>query len=873
MLMTSKEIRKIFLEFFATKGHAVYPAAPIVVKGDPTLMFTNAGMNQFKDWFLGHEPAKDTRVADSQPCLRVSGKHNDLEDVGRDTYHHTLFEMLGNWSFGDYFKKEAIEWAWELLTKRYGLPEDRLYVTVFAGDQGDGLPFDEEAYQEWKKWISEDRILKAGKKDNFWEMGDTGPCGPCTEIHIDLRSDEDRLKIDGKSLVNDSHPQVIEIWNNVFMQFNRMADRSLQPLPAQHVDTGMGFERLTMALQGKQSNYDTDIFTPIIEEVSKLSGVKYGASEKTDIAIRVISDHIRAITFVIADGQLPSNNKAGYVCRRILRRALRYGYSSLGLQQPFMHQLVDILAWQFETAFPQIPAQKEFIKKIILEEEISFLRTLSNGLKRLDGLVEEALQSTAKTISGTAAFELYDTFGFPLDLTQLVAAESGLLVDEPSFQAEMLAQKSRSREDAVKETSDWVNVSEEDLEIRFIGYDLLELEVEVIKHRTLKVKNKEVYQLVLSPTPFYAESGGQVGDTGTLTMDGEVLKVLDTQKENNLIVHLVDKLPRHKRYFAQVNHHTRQLSMRNHSATHLLHAALRQVLGHHVEQKGSLVTPNLLRFDFAHFGKMTQEELEQVSKIVNEKIKAGIALNEARSIPIEEAKSRGAMALFGEKYGDFVRVITFDPNYSVELCGGTHVKNTSEIQYFHLLSESSISAGVRRIEAITSEGAFEYLKVQAVQLEEIKELLRNPPSTTQAVQKLLDENSQLQKQWQAAEDRWCQMLVEKLKQEVKNHGELNSISAVVEVQQADSLKKIAFDLRKDLDRVVILLGAVIGGKPQLALACSDELAAQINCGQKIREIAKAIQGGGGGQPFFATAGGNNPGGLSLAIESFNPSNF
>lgn len=871
--MTSKEIRKIFLEFFASKGHAVYPAAPIVVKGDPTLMFTNAGMNQFKDWFLGHEPAKDTRVADSQPCLRVSGKHNDLEDVGRDTYHHTLFEMLGNWSFGDYFKKEAIEWAWELLTDRYGLPKDRLYVTVFAGDEGDGLPFDEEAFNEWKKWIDEDRILKAGKKDNFWEMGDTGPCGPCTEIHIDLRSEEDRKQVDGKTLVNDSHPQVIEIWNNVFMQFNRMADRSLQPLPAQHVDTGMGFERLTMALQGKQSNYDTDIFTPIIEEISRLSGIAYGTSEKTDIAIRVIADHIRAITFVIADGQLPSNNKAGYVCRRILRRALRYGYSSLGLQHPFMHQLVDILSWQFETAFPQIPAQKEFIKKIILEEEISFLRTLSNGLKRLDVLVEEAIKAAQSSISGASAFELYDTFGFPLDLTQLVAAESGLQVDEEGFKAEMAAQKSRSREDAAKETSDWVSVAEEDLEIRFIGYDMLEAEVEVVKHRTLKIKNKEVYQLVLTPTPFYAESGGQVGDTGVLEMDGEVLKVLDTQKENNLIVHLVDKLPTHKRYLAKVDQHMRELSMRNHSATHLLHAALRQVLGQHVEQKGSLVTPDLLRFDFAHFGKMTKEELSQVSQIVNDKIKAGIALNEARSIPIEEAKSKGAMALFGEKYGDFVRVITFDSAFSVELCGGTHVQNTREIQYFHLLSESSISSGVRRIEAITSEGAFQFLNEQVAQLEEVREILRNPASTTQAVQKLLDENSQLQKQWQASEDRWCQMLVQELKKEVRSHGQLNSIAAVVEVQQADSLKKIAFDLRKDLDNVVILLGAVIGGKPQLALACSDELAASINCGQKIREIAKAIQGGGGGQPFFATAGGNNAGGLASVIESFNPSNF
>ncbi len=871
--MTSKEIRKIFLDFFASKGHAVYPAAPIVVKGDPTLMFTNAGMNQFKDWFLGHEPAKDVRVADSQPCLRVSGKHNDLEDVGRDTYHHTLFEMLGNWSFGDYFKKDAIAWAWELLTVQYGLPKDRLYVTVFAGDQEDGLPFDEEAYNEWKQWISEDRIIKAGKKDNFWEMGETGPCGPCSEIHIDLRSAEERQVLDGKILVNDSHPQVIEIWNNVFMQFNRMADRSLQPLPAQHVDTGMGFERLTMALQEKQSNYDTDIFTPIIEEICKLSGHAYGKSEKTDIAIRVIADHIRAITFVIADGQLPSNNKAGYVCRRILRRALRYGYSSLGLHQPFMHQLVDILAWQFESAFPQIPAQKDFIKKIIFEEEISFLRTLSNGLKRLDNLVEEAKENGVGSISGTEAFELYDTFGFPLDLTQLVAAESGLTVDEASFQAEMAAQKSRSRVDAAKETSDWVQVADEDLEIRFIGYDVLESEVEVIKHRTLKIKNKEVYQLVLTPTPFYAESGGQVGDTGKLIFANEVIRVLDTQKENNLIVHLVDKLPSSKRYQAKVDAHARSLSMRNHSATHLLHAALRQVLGNHVEQKGSLVSPELLRFDFAHFGKMTSEELAKVNSIVNEKIKEGIQLTEDRSIPIAEAKAKGAMALFGEKYGDFVRVITFDSAYSVELCGGTHIQNTKEIQFFHLLSESSISAGVRRIEALTSEGAIAFLQGQAAQLEEVKEILRNPTSTPAAVQKLLDENSQLLKQWQVAEDRWCQILVKELKSTVEEKDGLQLIASIVEVQQAESLKKIAFDLRKDMSQAVILLGAVIGGKPQLALACSDEIAARINCGRKIQEIAKTIQGGGGGQPFFATAGGNNAAGLPDAIHSFKNNSF
>lgn len=871
--MTSKEIRKIFLDFFASKGHAVYPAAPIVVKGDPTLMFTNAGMNQFKDWFLGHETAKNARIADSQPCLRVSGKHNDLEDVGRDTYHHTLFEMLGNWSFGDYFKKESIAWAWELLTDRYGLPKDRLYVTVFAGDQEDGLAFDEEAYQEWSKYIAEDRILRSGKKDNFWEMGETGPCGPCSEIHIDLRSDEDRRLLDGKQLVNESHPQVIEVWNLVFMQFNRMADRSLQPLPAQHVDTGMGFERLTMALQGKQSNYDTDIFTPIIAEICRLSGHTYGQSEKTDIAIRVIADHIRAITFVIADGQLPSNNKAGYVCRRILRRALRYGYSNLGLQQPFMHQLVDVLAMQFETAFPQIPAQKDFIKKIIHEEEISFLRTLSNGLKRLDVLVEEANQSGKKAISGVSAFELYDTFGFPLDLTQLVAGESGLSVEESSFHAEMAAQKSRSRDDAAKETADWVQVAEDDLEIRFIGYDALEAEVEVIKHRTLKIKNKEVYQLVITPTPFYAESGGQVGDVGTLSIVGEEIKVLDTQKENNLIVHLVDKLPTQKRYHAQVDSESRRLSMRNHSATHLLHAALRQVLGTHVEQKGSLVSPTLLRFDFAHFGKMTPEEINQVSIMVNDKIKAGIPLNEARSIPIEEAKSKGAMALFGEKYGDFVRVITFDPQFSVELCGGTHVQNTSEIQYFHLLSESSISSGVRRIEAITSDGAFQYLHQQAIELDEVKSLLRNPISPVAAVQKLIEENNQLLKQWQASEDRWCQMLVKDLKTEVTSTPGINLIAAIVEVQQADSLKKIAFDLRKDFENVVILLGAVIGGKPQLALACSDHLASQVNCGQKIREIAKAIQGGGGGQPFFATAGGNRVEGLNEAIESFKKTSF
>ncbi len=858
---TSAQIRQSFLDFFQSKGHTIVASAPIVVKNDPTLMFTNAGMNQFKDIFLGNQPAFAKRVANTQKCLRVSGKHNDLEEVGVDTYHHTMFEMLGNWSFGDYFKEEAIEWAWELLTKVYGLPKDRLYVTVFEGDEKEKLAFDQEAFDFWKKWIAEDRILRGNKKDNFWEMGETGPCGPCSEIHIDLRSEEERKKLDGKQLVNESHPQVIEIWNNVFMEFNRKADGSLEPLPAKHVDTGMGFERLCMAMQGKVSNYDTDVFTPTIHFMEKVSGIAYGKSEKTDIAMRVIADHIRAISFTIADGQLPSNNKAGYVIRRILRRAVRYCFTFLGIKEPFLYKLVPLIAEQFKTVFPELKAQEDFVTRVIHEEEASFLRTLDTGIRKFEAY-------TGNPIAGDFAFELYDTYGFPIDLTQLMARESNKSVDMEGFNACMAEQKNRSRQATAMSTDDWTTVREEDT-VEFVGYELLECPSEILRYRKIKKGNKEQYQLVLNRTPFYAESGGQVGDTGVLEYNGAKIRITDTQKENNLIVHFCDQLPADVNavFTARVDFARRSLITRNHSATHLMHAALRKVLGTHVAQKGSLVNDEYTRFDFSHFAKVTDEEVHQIEVLVNEKIRENIALNEQRNVPIKQAQESGAMALFGEKYGEFVRMITFDRNFSVELCGGTHVKATGEIGYFKIVGESSVAAGVRRMEAITADVAEAWLNEQLSALSQVKELVKNPKDVVKGVEALLEENESLRKQLDILQlEKSRQVKAELLKKIVENGG-VNMIVEQVDLN-ADAIKNISFELKQQVDHLFCVLGSNVDGKPHLSVIISDSLVASksLNATQIIRTLAKEIQGGGGGQPFYATAGGKNPEGLTKALE-------
>jgi alanyl-tRNA synthetase len=866
--MKAKEIRNLFIQFFESKKHHYVPSSPIVVKNDPTLMFTNAGMNQFKDYFLGNEDPKFLRVANSQKCLRVSGKHNDLEEVGVDTYHHTMFEMLGNWSFGDYFKKEAIEWAWELLTEVYGLPKDRLYVSVFGGDAGDNLEKDTEAYQIWNGIVPESRIIFGSKKDNFWEMGDTGPCGPCSEIHVDLRSDDERQKVNGFDLVNNDHPQVIEIWNLVFMQFNRISDGSLKELPAKHVDTGMGFERLVRAIQNKSSNYDTDVFTPFIQAVATKSGKEYGKDEKIDIAMRVIVDHIRAIAFTIADGQLPSNNKAGYVIRRILRRAVRYGYTFLGFQKPFLYELLPLLAETFGDIFPEVAAQQDFIAKVIMEEENSFLRTLDNGLKKLDQIKEEMATSGQKVIEGKVAFELYDTFGFPLDLTSLIARENGFSVDEKGFAVEMEKQKTRSRAAAEQETGDWVMVGEDE-GVEFIGYDYLESQSRIIKYRQIKDKKGDRFQLVLDRTPFYAESGGQVGDQGVLQSDNESIKVLDTKKENDLIVHFVDRLPSKPEaaFISKVNGEKRKLSMNNHTATHLLHAALKQVLGDHVQQKGSLVNEEILRFDFSHFAKLTEEEITQVESIVNTKIRENIVLNEQRNVPIAEAKNQGATALFGEKYGDFVRVITFDRNFSVELCGGTHVSSTGVIGLFKIVSEGSISAGVRRIEAITAEAAEAYVNDQFQLVKEIQELLKNPRDVKKSIEALIQERNDLRKELESLHNQQAGALKEQLIRGIEQVGGTNQIIAQISMPSADALKKLAFELKNEVDNVIAVLAAEIEGKPQVAVLISDNLVSEksLNAGVLVRELAKEIDGGGGGQPFFATAGGKNLSGLPSVL--------
>lgn len=870
--MTANEIRKQFLDFFEERGHQIANPAPIVVKGDSTLMFTNAGMNQFKELFLGNQPVKHPRVADTQHCLRVSGKHNDLEDVGHDTYHHTLFEMLGNWSFGDYFKTEAIAWAWELLTEVFKLDKDRLYVTVFEGDTKEGLAFDTDAKNEWLKWIAEDRILLGNKKDNFWEMGEQGPCGPCSEMHIDLRPAAERAAVSGETLVNNDHPQVIEVWNLVFMEFNRKADGSLEKLPAKHVDTGMGFERLCRAIAAASSNYDTDVFQPLIQQLERLSGKKYGIHEDTDIAFRVIADHIRAITFVIADGQLPSNNKAGYVCRRILRRAIRYGYTFLGFEEAFMYQLVPTLTEQMGAVFTQLAPQQDFLQRIIKEEEIAFLRTLTNGLRRITQVQNELKAAGRSQIDGATAFELFDTYGFPIDLTALIARENGYNIDEEGFKSEMEVQKNRSREAAKIDAGDWVLVSEEQEAVQFVGYDQLEVQTQIQRYRAVKSKSKESFQVVLQETPFYAESGGQVGDTGILRDSNQrEIKVLNTFKENNLLVHELSELPLNPAgtFLALVNSELRAEIASNHSATHLLHAALRHVLGHHVEQKGSLVNADYLRFDFSHFAKMSDAELEAVEQEVNAHIRAAIKLDERRAVPIEEAKALGAMALFGEKYGDQVRVITFDPSYSVELCGGTHVHNSAHIGLFKITSESSIATGVRRIEAITGKTALNWMQQQLNQLQEVKDLLKNPKDLTAQVQKLLEESNALRKEIENLEQVQINELAANLAGQFIASGQAMVLAKRVDVRSAEGLKKLASELRKQHANGYVVLGAVVSEKPQLVVAIGDALvaSAKLNAGNIVREAAKLMQGGGGGQPFLATAGGSELGGLAAAIEA------
>ncbi|UYZ60025.1 alanine--tRNA ligase [Hymenobacter latericus] len=868
-LPSANQVRQQFLDFFASKGHHIVPSAPIVVKDDPTLMFINSGMAPFKDYFLGNKPAPYARIADTQKCLRVSGKHNDLEEVGYDTYHHTMFEMLGNWSFGDYFKKEAIAWAWELLTEVYKLPKDRLYVTYFEGDKGDNLGADTETQGLWRQYTSEDRILPGNKKDNFWEMGDTGPCGPCTEIHIDLRDEAEVAQKSGAELVNADHPQVVEIWNNVFMEFQRKADGSLEKLPAQHVDTGMGFERLMMAVSGVKSNYDTDVFQPLIQFIASEANVKYtGAMEPTDIAIRVIADHIRTISFAISDGQLPSNVKAGYVIRRILRRAVRYAFTFLNFKQPFLYKVVPVLADHMRSIFPELKQQQQFVQRVIEEEEIAFLKTLENGLRRLDAL-EESFRQQGNLIDGKTAFELYDTFGFPLDLTALIAREKNLTIDEKGFAVEMEQQKNRSRRAAEQEQSDWVIVHPSEEQPRFVGYDAITAEARILRYRQVTQKGKTEYHVVLDQTPFYAESGGQVGDTGYLETPLSKVRVIDTRKENDLIVHTVLDLPQDLEapVEAKVDEARRQLIRKNHSATHLMHAALRHVLGDHVAQRGSLVNDKLLRFDFSHFSKVTDDQLREVEHIVNQRIRQQIQLGEERNVPIDEARSRGAMALFGEKYGDSVRVITFDPEYSVELCGGIHVPNTGEIGFFKITSESAVGAGVRRVEAVTADLAERYVEEQMDLLAQVREALGNPQHLIPSIQKLSEEVATLRKQLEQAEVQQLGQLKDQLAGQVKALGGVNFLAAKVPARSADAVKKLAYDLRQVVPNLVLVLGAEIEGKPQLAVMLDDELAkgGKLNASHLVRELAKDIQGGGGGQPFFATAGGKNAAGLDAAI--------
>ncbi|HJV20263.1 MAG TPA: alanine--tRNA ligase [Sediminibacterium sp.] len=866
-MTTSAEIRQQFLDFFASKKHQIVPSAPIVVKNDPTLLFTNAGMNQFKDYFLGNRKPEFPRVADTQKCLRVSGKHNDLEEVGVDTYHHTMFEMLGNWSFGDYFKAEAIAWSWELLTEVYKIDKDRIYVTIFEGDAKENLEKDTEAYEEWEKIIAPDRILPGNKKDNFWEMGDTGPCGPCSEIHVDCRPDRERALVDGKTLVNNDHPQVIEIWNNVFMQFNRLKDGSLESLPAKHVDTGMGFERLVRVIQGKTSNYDTDVFTGTIASIEKITGITYDfGNSKQAIAFRVLADHIRAIGFTIADGQLPSNTGAGYVIRRILRRAVRYYYSHLNYKQPLLHQLMPVLARQFEQVFPELHLQLEFVSKVVKEEEDAFLRTLDKGLKRMDDIIGNA---TGKLIEGKAAFELFDTFGFPIDLTRLIASENSFTIDEAGFDAEMQQQKNRSRAATTMDTEDWVEADADALQ-EFVGYDSLEIKTKVIKYRKVKAKGKESFQLVLAGTPFYAESGGQVGDTGVLDFEGEKIRVTDTKKENNLIIHFTESLPSdiNANVIATVDRERRMKTTVHHSATHLMHAALRKVLGTHVAQKGSMVNDTMLRFDFSHFAKMTEEEIAQVEQLVNEKIRANVPVY-IKEMKKDEAVALGAMALFGEKYGDIVRVVIMDPNYSIELCGGTHAGATGELGYFKIQHESAVAAGVRRIEAVCGEAAARLIGEELGQLQQLKELFRNPKELLKAAGQVLQENAELRKKIESFEAKQLQLTYKELLGKAETIHGVSFVGQVVEAGSADTLKKLCFELKKDLSNYLVVLAANIDGKAQVAILIDEALSAAkgLEAPKIIKEqIASLIKGGGGGQKTLATAGGQDASNLLAVIE-------
>jgi alanyl-tRNA synthetase len=880
--MTATQIRQAFLDFFAKKGHTIVPSAPIVIKNDPTLMFTNAGMNQFKAIFLGEETPKFTRAVDTQRCLRVSGKHNDLEEVGIDTYHHTMFEMLGNWSFGDYFKKEAIEWSWELLTDVYKIDKSRLYVTYFEGDEKEGLEKDKETYDFWKAFVDDANILPGNKKDNFWEMGETGPCGPCSEVHYDNRPDSERALVNGATLVNADHDQVIEIWNNVFMQFNRLKDGSLQPLPAKHVDTGMGFERLVRVLQNKTSNYDTDVFTPMISFIAEKSGKKYNSAAKPGeegwneaVAMRVLADHIRAISFAIADGQLPSNNKAGYVIRRILRRAVRYSYQYLGFKEPFLNQLVPLLAEQFKGVFDNLYEQKDFVQKVVLEEEISFLRTLVKGIDIFNQKTTNNISAEksgiilSNELSGDIAFELSDTYGFPIDLTELMAREIGWTVDIKGYEKSLQAQKTRSRAATAIDTGDWVVLKADDT-VEFTGYDETESIAHIVKYRKVKAKGTEQYQIVLDKTPFYAESGGQVGDKGELVFpDGEVIYVTDTKKENGLIVHFTDKLPDDidDALTAIVDPALRNRTNSNHSATHLLHAAMKQVLGSHVNQKGSLVNADYLRFDFSHFAKVTDDELAQIEAIVNQKVRENIQLKEERSVLYAEAISSGVTALFGEKYGEYVRVITFDDEFSKELCGGTHVKATGQIGFFKIISESAVAAGVRRIEAITGIAAEDYIIAQNKLVQQLKELLKNPKDISKSVESLLEENSKLKKEIEKSVLEKSAGLKNELAQKAEQINGINFIAQKVQLPNADAIKNLAYQLKDIVSDLFLVLAAEIDGKPSLTVMIAENLVKEksLNAGAIVRELAKEIKGGGGGQPFFATAGGNDVSGLDNVL--------
>ena len=883
MLMTSSQIRRQFLDFFASKGHKIIPSAPMVAKADPTLLFINSGMAPLKDFFLGNQKPPALRVADTQKCLRVSGKHNDLEDVGFDGYHHTMFEMLGNWSFGDYFKKEALAWSWELLTEVYKIPKDRLYVSVFKGDEGEKLPFDQEAYDTWRQFIPEDRILPFGKKENFWEMGSQGPCGPCSEIHVDLRPDDIRAQIDGKSQVNADNPDVIEIWNNVFMQFNRKADGSLEELPAKSVDTGMGFERLCRAVQGVASNYDTDLWKPLFTFLENFSGIKYEGTypatpaappspdwKKTDVAMRVIADHLRAVSFTIADGELPSNTGAGYVIRRILRRAVRYYYSFLHLREPVLYRMAPILAEAFSDVFPELKAQLDFVVRVILEEEKSFLRTLESGLKRI-----ENIEIQNNTLSGQQAFELFDTYGFPFDLTQLLAREKGWSVDEAGFEAALQEQKMRSRKDAAKEVGDWTVLSGDNA-VEFVGYDVLDTrDSYVIKYRTVSAKGQNQYQIVLNRTPFYPEGGGQVGDTGTMTFGTEKIRVLDTKKENNLVIHLLEKLPAalEAPVHCNVDERRRRLTENNHSATHLLHAALREVLGTHVQQKGSYLDDKALRFDFAHFQKVSDEEIANIERIVNEHVRANIALEEARQLPIEEARKAGAMMLFGEKYGDTVRMITFDPNWSRELCGGCHVSHTGKIGLFKITTETAVSAGVRRIEAVTAIGAEQYVDQKMERLFVYDNAFKNPKDPGKAIADLLEENKRLLKEREGFLQAQANSLREGLRNKVETVNGIQLIAAVLPIGDANAIKTLAYELDREWENAgggVIAFGSVANDKPLLTVKISETLVKTkgLNAGTIVRELSqKYLKGGGGGQAFFATAGGSDAGGLEEAVKA------